>query len=58
MLSVKFFCQAECHYAECRYAEYRYAECHGASYITSHEVADIYKTRLFVCFVANRQAQC
>ncbi len=32
MLSVTFYCYAECHNAECRYAECRYVECHYAEY--------------------------
>ncbi len=46
MLSVIFYCYAECryaecHYDECRYAEYRYAEC-----------------QIFYCYAECRSAEC
>jgi len=31
MLSVVFYCNAECHYAECRYTECHYAVFYGAA---------------------------
>jgi hypothetical protein len=33
MVSVTFYCYAECHYSECRYAERRYAESRGARFL-------------------------